>query len=93
MKAKVYFTREITPEKVLEIYNLLNKDGILLISYLYETVKDSKYQEDWNLIYDLEKTLSILKEYHPEFISFIGVKGLKFNDENIKDSVLVYKKD
>ena len=26
MKAKVYFTREITPEKVLEIYNLLNKD-------------------------------------------------------------------
>ena len=73
--------------------NLLNEDGILLISYLYETVKDSKYQEDWNLIYDLEKTLSILKEYHPEFISFIGVKGLKFNDENIKDSVLVYKKD
>lgn len=71
--------------------NLLNEDGILLISYLYETVKDSKYQEDWNLIYDLEKTLSILKEYHPEFISFIGVKGLKFNDENVKDSVLVYK--
>ena len=43
--------------------------------------------------YDLEKTLSLLKEYHPEFISFIGVKGLKFNDENIKDSVLVYKKN
>lgn len=25
MKAKVYFTREITPEKVLELYQLLGK--------------------------------------------------------------------
>lgn len=88
-----YISRHFLKIMTDKTSNLLNEDGILLISYLYETVKDSKYQEDWNLIYDLEKTLSILKEYHPEFISFIGVKGLKFNDENIKDSVLVYKKN
>ena len=26
MKSKVYFSRTITPEKVLELYKLLNKD-------------------------------------------------------------------
>lgn len=70
----------------------LDDDGKLLISYLYDTTKYTKYEPNWNVIYDLENTLNILKAYNPYFISFIGTKGIKFNDNNIKDSVLIYKK-
>lgn len=69
-------------------------DGKLLISYLYQTTKDTSYQEGWQLIYDLDKTFQILEDYqdHLSLISFVGVDGLKFHDEKIKDSVLVYQK-
>jgi len=34
----------------------------------------------------------VLKKYNPEFVSFKGVKGIKFDIDDIKDSILVYKK-
>lgn len=70
----------------------LNNNGLLLISYLYKTVINNKYQKDWSPIYNLEKTFEILQEYNPKIISFIGVDGVKFNDSTIKDSILVYRK-
>ncbi len=69
----------------------LNNNGLLLISYLYNTVRNTKYEQDWSAIYNLEKTFEILREYNPELISFRGVDGIKFND-NTNDSILVYRK-
>ena len=70
----------------------LNDNGLLLISYLYKTVRDTPYQQDWSPIYNLEKTFEILQEYNPQLISFIGVDGIKFSDSTINDSILVYRK-
>lgn len=72
--------------------NLLNTDGKMLISYLYETTIDTKYKNNWSPIYDLQKTFNILRIYNPSLISFTGVNGLKFQDDNMKDSALIYKK-
>lgn len=70
----------------------LGDKGNLLISYLYKTTKDSKYQEEWSPIYNLENIYRILKEYSPNLISFKGIDGLKFNSSKMKDSVLIYQK-
>lgn len=87
-----YLSRHFVKIMTDKMSKLLNNNGMLLISYLYETVEQSGYQEDCCPIYDLEKTLKMLEEYDPEFISFQGVKGIKFNEEEIKDSLLVYRK-
>jgi len=76
---------------IIRMSKYLNENGNLLMTYLYETTKDTKYQKEWNEIYNLEETYELLKEYHPILESFQGVKGLKFN-EDIKDSVLIYNK-
>lgn len=70
----------------------LNDNGLLLISYLYKTVRDTPYQQDWSPIYNLEKTFEILQEYNPQLISFIGVDGIKFSNSTINDSILIYRK-
>ena len=70
----------------------LNENGRLLISYLFKTDKNTKYEEDWCPIYNLTKTFEILKDYRPDLISFIGVDGLRFHDTKLKDSILIYKK-
>lgn len=67
----------------------LSSQGKLLISYLYSTKKDTKYRSDWSEIYNLEKTFEILKEHNPYMVSFIGVRGLIFEDEKLMDSVLL----
>lgn len=87
-----YLSRHFLKIMIDKMDRVLKNNGILLITYLYQTVSTTKYQEDWNPIYDLEKTLAILEKYNPEIISFNGVKGIKFGEESIKDSVLVYRK-
>ena len=71
---------------------LLNNNGKLLVSYLYSTDKNTIYKDDWSIIYNLDKTFEVLKEYNIELKSFTGIDGFKFKDDNIKDSILVYKK-
>lgn len=88
-----YKSRHFVKIMTSKMSELLKEDGTLLISYLYQTIRTTKYQEGWQLIYDLEKTFAILEEFHPELISFLGVKGIKLADKNIKDSVLVYKRE
>lgn len=72
--------------------NNLNINGKMLIAYLYDTVKNSDYNDNWSTIYNLEKTNEILGDYITDFISFIGVKGILHETDNIKDSVLIYRK-
>jgi len=87
-----HISRHFTKIMVDKMVDYLDMDGKLLISYLYSTTKDTKYEEGWASIYDLDKTFEILDEYKPELISFLGVNGIKFKDSNMKDSVLIYKK-
>lgn len=87
-----YLSRHFLKKMTDKIDNVLNDNGELLISYLYQTIPTTKYQKGWNPIYNLEETLKKLEKYNPKFISFTGVKGLKFNDDSMKDSILVYKK-
>ena len=87
-----YLSRHFVKIMTDKMSQLLQIDGRLLISYLYKTTIDTKYEEGWNLIYDLEKTFAILSQYDPTLISFIGVEGLKFDKPDVKDSVLVYRK-
>ena len=67
-------------------------DGKLLISYLYSIDMNTEYDDDWSPIYDLKNDLELLKEYSPIFHFFKGVNGIKHNDDDIKDSVLIYQK-
>lgn len=87
-----YISRHFLKIMVDNISKNLNDNGLLLISYLYKTIRNTTYQQDWNPIYNLEKTCEILREYNPQLISFIGVDGIKFKDSTIKDSILVYRK-
>lgn len=87
-----YLSRHFVKIMTDKLSKSLNNNGQLLISYLYKTTKDTKYHDDWSPIYDLEKVFSLLKEYNPNLISFIGVDGLKFEDSDSKDAILVYRK-
>lgn len=87
-----YISRHVLKIMVDKMSKNLNDNGLLLISYLYKTVKNTPYQQDYAPIYNLEKTFEILREYNPELPSFIGVDGIKFKDTTINDSVLVYRK-
>lgn len=87
-----YLSRQFIKIMTDKISGSLNKNGMILISYLYQTTANTKYENGWSPIYDLEKTFNILRDYNPNLISFVGIKGLRFQDSNIKDSILVYKK-
>ena len=75
-----------------KLINNLNDNGKMLMCYLYKTVRDTKYREEWDPIYNLDKTFEVLENYITYFESFQGTQGLRFEDENMKDSVIIYQK-
>jgi len=87
-----YHSRHFLKILTQKMADNLNEQGKLLISYLYKTDIHSKYVEDYCPIYNLTKTFEILNEYKPNLITFIGVDGIRFHDDSIRDSVLVYTK-
>lgn len=88
----VWMNHDYLREIMQKITMYLNPEGKLLITYLYQTTEDTEYESDWSPIYNLPITLDILREYKPQFITFPSVDSFKFNDDTIKDSVLIYKK-
>ena len=86
-----YHSRQFTKILVDDLLTNLNDGGQMLVCYLYRTMRDTKYQETWAQIYDLEKTFKLFKQYNLELKSFTGNKGILFDDSTIKDSILVYK--
>lgn len=80
-------------KKIPEIYSkYLNEPGKLLISYLYITNMIPDNKANYRPIYKLSRTFELLQEFNPELNSFIGINGIKFEDESVTDSILVYKK-
>ena len=76
--------------RVVDVLNThLNLNGRMLIAYLFNTTPTSKYYPNLAQLYDLSKTLEIFKEYHPEYINFLGVHT-PFH--KVKDGVILYRK-
>lgn len=74
-----------------KLYPYVNEK--ILLCYLYQTEEHTKYNENWSEIYNLDKLKQSLEDYITSFNTFIGVKGLLFEDENYaKDSVIIYDK-
>lgn len=86
------FTYEDIFEAFKRYSSCLNDGGQLLLSYLYDTTVDSKYDESWEAIYNLPKVMEILGNDNVEIKSFIGTYGITHSIDKIKDSVLVYRK-
>ena len=87
-----YYSLEDNKLLVDKLVNNLNINGKMLMCYLYKTKRDTEYRDEWDPIYNLDKTFEVLGDYITYFESFIGTQGLKFEDENIKDSIIVYQK-
>ena len=81
-------------KKILDKFkNSLSYNGQILISYLYDMNLGIEYQDNWPIIYNINKILDYFKNNDIEIKTFTGIKGLLFEDENYKrDSVLIYKK-
>ena len=80
-------------KRLLDKYDKnLNINGKILICYLYDTKRDTKFQKSWNSIYDLDKTYEVLNDYITDFVSFIGTKGILHDIKSKTDSVLIYTK-
>ncbi len=81
-------------KNMTDIYSkLLTDEGKLMISYLYMTSIGDPYNPRQKPIYNREALLKLLEEYDPEYESFVGINGIKYNDKRVTDSVLVYKKN
>ncbi len=83
------------PELAAMVYLMadhLSEHSQLLISYLYETTENTRFNIDFKNIYNLNNTFELLKQFNPQIISFIGTNGLKYKNKNIRDSILVYRK-
>ena len=79
-----------------DLVKIMNDNGSILISYMYDTQLDSNYEyrDDWPEIYDLDKTLKCFEKYNPVFLNFIGIEGILFKkDIGFQDAALIYKKN
>ena len=89
-------TYGFSDENILAVFNkyreYLNDGGKLLLSYLYDTTIDSKYDESWDAIYNISKVMEMLGNDGLEIKSFVGTYGIIHDINKIKDSVLIYKK-
>ena len=68
----------------------LNDGGQIMLGYMYRTDEYSSYQEEWDVIYHIDK----IKGLNPdiEVKSFQGVKGILFESQHMKDAAYVYQK-
>lgn len=76
-------------KKLVDLLDLnLNKDGKMLIGYLYYTSIYINNLENMLEIYSSEETLELFKEYEAKYISFTSV-----SQDHKKDSILIYQKN
>ena len=75
-----------------KIYNNLNDNGKLLMCYLYETNEYSKYEVNWQEIYNLNKVFDKFSEYNLELVNFIGIRDIIFEKNRDNDAMILIKK-
>ncbi len=86
----VYYPLEQMKELVERLQQNLNPLGKMMICYLYDTKKDTVYQEDWAEVYNLEKTLNIFPD--AKLVNFLGVEGIRSQKTSVQDAVLTLQK-
>ena len=59
-------------------------------TFLYDTKKDTVYQEDWAEVYNLEKTLNIFPD--AKLVNFLGVEVIRSQKTSVQDAVLTLQK-
>ena len=87
-----YISIEELKNLIIRLDTKLNKDGKILICYLYSTTKNTKYKKGWAPIYDLNNNYKVFGEYITSIESFISPRGILFEDDNSKDSIMLYVK-
>ena len=86
----VYYPLEQMKELVERLQQNLNPLGKMMICYLYDTKKDTVYQEGWAEVYNLEKTLNIFPD--AKLVNFLGVEGIRSQKTSVQDAVLTLQK-
>lgn len=74
------------------VIKTLNKNGLILISYLYQTTIDTPCNKECKPIYNLPEILKLLKDYNPYLMSFPALIEFQIKNEEIKDSVILCRK-
>ena len=70
----------------------LNDDGKIMIAYLYETdIHSDDYMDGEAEIYNLPKVFETFPK-DINFITFIGVRGIRFKSGRLRDSIITYRK-
>ena len=69
----------------------LNEEGKMLVCYLYQTVKNTKYRKEWAKIYNLKEVDKVFNN-SLDLASFTAVRGIMWKADDVKDSILIYKK-
>ena len=90
----IYLTRYDTIDELLiKYYNLLNENGTILYSYLYQ-INDinNNYEKLNSSVYNLDYFFDKYQSFNPQLISFRGVYNLTNNTQKEKDGVLILKK-
>jgi hypothetical protein len=70
----------------------LNIDGTMLVAYLFDTVKNTKYENNYPIVFNLPVTIELLKEYSSEFVTFTSPTGILWEDDRKPDSAIVFRK-
>lgn len=87
----LYFGIDKLKTLIDKLYPYANES--ILLCYLYKTEEHTKYNDDWSEIYNLDKLKQTLKDYITLFFTFIGIKGILFEDENYgRDSIIMCDK-
>ena len=68
----------------------INEGGKIILGYMYRTDEYTKYQQEWDVIYDMDRIKALDENISVK--SFQGVKGVLHEIPSMKDSVYVYQK-
>ena len=79
-------------KNIIEFNQFMFDESLVFFAYLYEVDKDTKIKGYWDKICQLSLVKNTFKDDHVYIESFIGVKGVIYDDNRYKDSVLIYKK-
>lgn len=88
-----YLTLDEIKKMVIKMDQFLNMGGKMLISYIYQPELDiSKQEDDMPDLYYVAKVMNELEKYQPYLKQFIGVNGIMFQMEDVRDGALIYTK-
>lgn len=78
---------------IKSLSNELNPDGKIMLAYLYDTKKESIWNENYANIYNLKKVMEIFADENLELLNFPAITDLKWQYQtDKKDAALVYTK-